>query len=77
MNINNISAVWDVKYISESEHQIRGNEESMIQAKRIDQQNLTRCLQRYVVPGYGRKRKHFYLEYIQHGVANNSQGAYF
>jgi hypothetical protein len=37
-------------------------------------ENLTGCLQRYVVPGYGRKRKHLYFEYKQQGVANDSYG---
>jgi hypothetical protein len=36
-------------------------------------ENLTGYLQRYGVPGY--ERKHFYFEYKQHGVSNNSQGA--
>jgi hypothetical protein len=54
---------------------MQGNEESMIQARRIDQQKSDRVPQRNLVPGYGRKRKHFSSEYKQHGVANNSQEA--
>jgi hypothetical protein len=40
-------------------------------------ESLTEWLQRYVVPGYGRKRKHFYFEYKEHGVVNNFHRAYF
>jgi hypothetical protein len=38
-------------------------------------ENLTARLQRYVVPGFGRKEKHFSFEYKQYGIVNNSQGA--
>jgi hypothetical protein len=31
-------------------------------------------LQRHAVPGYGRKRKHLYLEYKQYDVPNEAQG---
>jgi hypothetical protein len=46
MNIHNISAVWDVKY-----RKCKGTNNRSSKPGRPIEQNLTGCLQRYVVPG--------------------------
>jgi hypothetical protein len=53
---------------------MQGNGKSMTQVRQAGDENLTGCLQKYIVYGYERKRNDVHFKYKQQGVAKNSQG---